>query len=207
MSDYIGREAIKNAMLRYGFKAPDMTVTEFVEDELPAADVEPERNGRWEECDWVDVDEHGFGTTEPLRQDCGATSALVFSKRSCFGNETIAPIAAAKWIWRTKTMTIERAIEMPRLIDAEELELQFDVSDEDIIAKEIIRNAPTVDAVPVVRCRDCKHLHMWDQKDIYAFCPKTNIVFLPFEKDTRTFFCSFGEAKMNGGIENASKEM
>lgn len=44
---------------------------------------------------------------------------------------------------------------MPRLIDAEELELQFDVSDEDIIAKEIIRNAPTVDAVPVVRCRDC----------------------------------------------------
>lgn len=44
---------------------------------------------------------------------------------------------------------------MPRLIDAEELELQFDVSNEDIIAKEIIRNAPTVDAVPVVRCRDC----------------------------------------------------
>lgn len=44
---------------------------------------------------------------------------------------------------------------MPRLIDAEELELQFDVSDEDIIAKEIIRNAPTVDAVPVVRCRYC----------------------------------------------------
>ena len=42
-----------------------------------------------------------------------------------------------------------------RLIDAEELESQFDVSDEDIIAKEIIRNAPTVDAVPVVRCRDC----------------------------------------------------
>lgn len=38
---------------------------------------------------------------------------------------------------------------MPRLIDAEELELQFDVSDEDIIAKEIIRNAPTVDAVPI----------------------------------------------------------
>ena len=27
------------------------------------------------------------------------------------------------------------------------------------------------------------------------------------EKGTRTFFCSFGEAKMNGGIENASKEM
>jgi hypothetical protein len=47
MSDYISREAIKDTMLRYGFKAPDMTVTEFVEDELPAADVEPVRHGRW----------------------------------------------------------------------------------------------------------------------------------------------------------------
>lgn len=47
MSDYTSREAIKDAMLRYGFKAPDMTVTEFVEDELPAADVEPVRYGEW----------------------------------------------------------------------------------------------------------------------------------------------------------------
>lgn len=54
MSDYIGRETIKDAMLRYGFKAPDMTVTEFVEDELPAADVEPVRHGAWYPCfeDW-----------------------------------------------------------------------------------------------------------------------------------------------------------
>lgn len=58
-----------------------------------------------------------------------------------------------------------------------------------------IEDAPTVDAVPVVRCKDCKHLRVWNRKDIYAFCPKTNIVFLPFEKDTRTFFCSFGERK------------
>lgn len=54
MSDYIGRETIKDTMLRYGFKAPDMTVTEFVEDELPAADVEPVRHGAWYPCfeDW-----------------------------------------------------------------------------------------------------------------------------------------------------------
>lgn len=58
-----------------------------------------------------------------------------------------------------------------------------------------IEDAPTVDAVPVVRCKDCKHLCVWNRKDIYAFCPKTNIVFLPFEKDTRTFFCSLGERK------------
>lgn len=41
VSDYINREAVKTGMIRYGFTAPDMTVTEFVEDELPAADVEP----------------------------------------------------------------------------------------------------------------------------------------------------------------------
>ena len=62
----------------------------------------------------------------------------------------------------------------------------------------LIEKAPTVDAVPVVRCKDCKHLRVWNRKDIYAFCPKTNIVFLPFDKDTRTFFCSFGERKDGG---------
>ena len=64
----------------------------------------------------------------------------------------------------------------------------------------VIDACPTVDAVPVVRCKDCKHLCVWNRKDIYAFCPKTNIVFLPFDKDTRTFFCGFGERK-DGGAE------
>lgn len=89
---------------------------------------------------------------------------------------------------RTEVLTM-------RLIDAEKLEEQFGISDADILAKEEIRFAPTVDAVVVTRCKDCKHLCVWNQKDIYAFCPKTNIVFLPFDKDTRTFFCSFGERK------------
>lgn len=52
----------------------------------------------------------------------------------------------------------------------------------------------------VTRCKDCKHLCVWNRKDIYAFCPKTSIAFLPFELDTRTFFCSLGERK-DGGAE------
>ena len=64
----------------------------------------------------------------------------------------------------------------------------------------LIEKAPTVDAVVVTRGEDCKHLCVWNRKDIYAFCPKTNIVFLPFDKDTRTFFCSLGERK-DGGAE------
>ena len=63
---------------------------------------------------------------------------------------------------------------------------------------EYAEQLPTVDAEVVVRCKNCKHLCVWNRKDIYAFCPKTNIVFLPFDKDTRTFFCSLGERKDGG---------
>lgn len=94
-----------------------------------------------------------------------------------------------------------------RLIDADEFEDALENTEYDIspayepdgyshkLICEVLEETPTVDAVPVVRCRDCKHLHMWDQKDRYAFCPKTNIVFSPFEKDIRTFFCSYGERR------------
>lgn len=88
-----------------------------------------------------------------------------------------------------------------RLIDANKFILALmDASlssvDEDTIL-DLVDSVPTVDAVVVTRCKDCKHLCVWNRKDIYAFCPKTNIVFLPFEKDTRTFFCSYGERKEN----------
>lgn len=44
-----------------------------------------------------------------------------------------------------------------RLIDADALENQFGISDEDILALDEIRHAPTVDAEVVVRCKDCKY--------------------------------------------------
>lgn len=47
----------------------------------------------------------------------------------------------------------------------------------------------------VTRCKNCKYLHVWNQEDLYAFCPKTNFVFLPFQADTRTHFCSLGDPK------------
>lgn len=58
-----------------------------------------------------------------------------------------------------------------------------------------LNSAPTIDAVPVVRCRECKHLNVVNRKELYAHCPKTNTVFLPFELDTREHFCSLGERK------------
>ena len=45
MNDLISRQAVKEQMIKYGFHAPDMTVTEFVED-LPPANPTRER-GEW----------------------------------------------------------------------------------------------------------------------------------------------------------------
>lgn len=89
MSDYISRETIKDTMLRYGFKAPDMTVTEFVEDELPAADVEPVRHGEWlrTDDDWSSAAENG---ALRLTRMC-----------SCWGTTTARGVGA-KWIWRRR---------------------------------------------------------------------------------------------------------
>ena len=42
-----------------------------------------------------------------------------------------------------------------RLIDADEL-LKYK-SDHEMISTHLIYNAPTVDAVPVIRCKDCKY--------------------------------------------------
>ena len=67
--------------------------------------------------------------------------------------------------------------------------------------KSAISSIPAADVAPVVRCEDCKHLCVWNRKDMYAFCQKTNIAFLPFELDTRTFSCSLGERK-DGGADH-----
>lgn len=94
-----------------------------------------------------------------------------------------------------------------RLIDADALwerlndEPWENNADRDEIALPFVNAAPPIDAVIVVRCADCKHLCVWNRKDMYAFCPKTNIAFLPFEQDTRTFFCGVGERKDGGNAD------
>lgn len=46
---------------------------------------------------------------------------------------------------------------MARLIDADALIKEAMKSPNYFIIKYKVENAPTIDAVPVVRCRDCKH--------------------------------------------------
>lgn len=74
-----------------------------------------------------------------------------------------------------------------RLIDVDKLERQEYWGNErcfDYVDAEDIDNAPTVDAVPVVRCKDCKHY------DIGGSC-----IICGFQSRKPDDFCSYGERK------------
>ena len=83
-----------------------------------------------------------------------------------------------------------------RLIDVDEAIINFGFEWDDIppTREEFVRflkKQPTVDAVPVVRCRECKHHHDCDTHFCDALgmdCP-----------DDSEFFCSYGKRK--GGAD------
>ena len=70
MAEYIEREAVMAILEDHpagSWRGHDVYTDEVRAimrevEELPAADVAPVRWGRWEECDWVEPDGHGFGT-------------------------------------------------------------------------------------------------------------------------------------------------
>ena len=68
-----------------------------------------------------------------------------------------------------------------RLIDADKLNLLLGISDRDIYAKYMLDKMTTIDAVPVVRCKDCKHRF----KD--SWCE--------YADDDDNFYCARGERK------------
>ena len=76
-----------------------------------------------------------------------------------------------------------------RLIDANELWHKTFICDEVAEVRKFIEQAPTVDAVEVVRCKDCKHcsnntpdgLHWCDEHEIGSLCDDD--------------FCSYGERR------------
>lgn len=82
-ADCISRKAVKEQMIKYGFKAPDMTVTEFVEDCLPSVTPKP-KIGHWEMCEdedgiygvcdicGIDADFSHKGEAYPYCPNCGA---------------------------------------------------------------------------------------------------------------------------------------
>lgn len=108
MSDYISREAALEAfenadadvMEDYGDGTSDWgfgreNIRETL-NSVPAADVEPERNGRWEECDWVDVDEHGFGTRRTFKAGLRCSQCACVFKKKLLWKRNYCPSCGAK---------------------------------------------------------------------------------------------------------------
>ena len=84
-----------------------------------------------------------------------------------------------------------------RLIDADALSSEFGISDSDIEAKETIDDAPTIDAVPVVRCRECKFYREFRTKrynQLMRLCYRMgkHDMEYPVKPDD---FCSYGQRK------------
>ena len=89
-----------------------------------------------------------------------------------------------------------------RLIDADALISYIDECSQESrfrvyygYAKSFIDDAPTVDAVPVVRCRECKH-HYWEQEPCHGksvhYCKLPHMRGVEVFKE---FFCYYGERK------------
>lgn len=56
----------------------------------------------------------------------------------------------------------------------------------------MVKEAPAVDAVEVVRCKDCKHCFLWK----IPFCD-AEIGLLPIPHNIETWYCPLGERKEN----------
>ena len=96
-----------------------------------------------------------------------------------------------------------------RLIDADDLEMNlFDadwlVDNDEHMVEDILRKQPTIDAVPVVRCKDC---HFWTPSGVfgeyviggvyeYGRCPY-------FSETRECFYCQYGQKRTSN--EEATK--
>ena len=85
-----------------------------------------------------------------------------------------------------------------RLIDADALIKSLGIGDLPIRLTYEIESAPTVDAVPVIRCKDCKRLGVANMKDKYGqpnpvpCCRRNGHIRLGIKPDD---YCSRAERK------------
>ena len=79
-----------------------------------------------------------------------------------------------------------------RLIDADKLNLLLGISDRDIYAKYMLDKMPAIDAVPVVRCKDCVNgtFCLNSQGAEYVDCMLDD-----YSVRKPDDFCSYGERK------------
>ena len=89
----------------------------------------------------------------------------------------------------TEMDVMEKQSSEKRLIDYYYLAEKIECPGEPLVYWYDIEAAPTVDAVPVVRCRECKHC---DPENYHCDHPMGTVAPLRREPDD---FCSYGERK------------
>ena len=87
-----------------------------------------------------------------------------------------------------------------RLIDADAAKLALIGWDTDPTDEEIeytIDNIPTIDAVPVVRCKDCFHFELIHERQNQGVCTINTDGYIYMRCDD---FCNYGERKTDGEV-------
>ena len=84
---------------------------------------------------------------------------------------------------------------MARLIDADALLDYFRNEHHESEVIEAVKDAPTIDAVPLVRCKDCQFSEYYKCSET-RHCRTQNGMYRAVEDDD---FCSWGERKDNDG--------
>lgn len=85
-----------------------------------------------------------------------------------------------------------------RLIDADKLEKEWTIASPEpyntdaVEVLDSIREAPTVDAVPVTRCKDCAHYDMGACLKIYS---DGNVCSAAWQTRKPDDFCSYGKRR------------
>ena len=93
-----------------------------------------------------------------------------------------------------------------RLIDADALQWSFKANGSKFYGESRIKNAPTIDAVQVVRCRDCMHGREQnaEEKVVSQLLPEILICNHPdvseycWQGVWPNHFCSYGERREEG---------
>ena len=95
----------------------------------------------------------------------------------------------------TEMDVMEKSSSKKRLIDYYYLAEKIECPGEPLVYWHDIEAAPTVDAVPVVRCWECKH-HYWEQEPCHGksvhYCKLPHMRGVEVFKE---FFCYYGDRK------------
>ena len=170
MKEYIEKADAINLLWLFADESCASVVSDF--EGLPAADVAEVRHGRWDASDRYKFLD---GSTCIRCTECGAALHLDEYQKYHWH---YCPNCGARMDEEDEHELIDRS----ELLDKFNLECK--TAQERYMA---LINAPTISAVPVVRCREC----------IYATRPGDNIVYCDnFERDMMPDdYCSVGERK------------